>query len=242
MAGDLGGELGDSGNSEQSKKLVEPRAHSAGNQSPAHALDQTVQSEAGGGDPVSVSVLADFPAPHWDKYEFTEVLGRGGMGTVYQATDRRLGRPVALKFIHGDDRGMIQRFLQEARAQARLDHPHICKVYEVGTVDGKPYIAMELIAGQTLDRTCARLTMTEKLQLLKDAAEAVHAAHAQGVIHRDLKPSNIMVERLPDGRLRPVLMDFGLARESGAAQGLTESGAVMGTDQQKSASRRCRLS
>ncbi len=212
MAGDLGGESGDSS-----------------------ALDKTVPSEAGGAAPVSALVsvsgsgAVDFPAPHWDKYEFVEVLGRGGMGAVYKATDRRLGRPVALKFIHGDDRGMIQRFLQEARAQARLDHPHICKVYEVGTVDGKPYIAMELIVGQTLDRSCARLTMTEKLQLLTDAAAAVHAAHAQGVIHRDLKPANIMVERLADGRLRPVLMDFGLARESSTEQGLTESGAVMGT-------------
>lgn len=208
---------------------MDPKVPVAGNPSPANALDRTVPSEAGGSAPVRVSVAADFPVPHWDKYEFVEVLGRGGMGTVYKATDRRLGRPVALKFIHGDDRGMIQRFLQEARAQARLDHPHICKVYEVGTVDGKPYIAMELVVGQTLDRACALLTLTEKLQVLKDAAEAAHAAHVLGVIHRDLKPSNIMVERRPDGRLRPMLMDFGLARASGAEQGLTESGAVMGT-------------
>lgn len=229
MGDDLGGDAGSSESAASSRNAVEPGVPAAGNSGPANALDRTVPSEAGGAAPVRVAAAADFPAPHWDKYEFVEVLGRGGMGMVYKATDRRLGRPVALKFIHGDDRGLIQRFLQEARAQARLDHPNICKVYEVGTVDGKPYIAMELVVGQTLDRACALLTMTEKLQILKDAAEAAHAAHTLGVIHRDLKPSNIMVERRPDGRLRPVLMDFGLARESGAAQGLTESGAVMGT-------------
>ena len=193
------------------------------------ALDQTLPSEAGSSEAVVISVSAGFPAPHWDKYEFVEVLGRGGMGAVYRARDRRLGRAVALKFIHGQDPGMVQRFMQEARAQSRLDHQHICKVYEVGTVDGKPYIAMELVEGQTLDRAAAQLTLQEKLQLLMTCAEALHAAHEQGIIHRDIKPSNIMVERSRDGSLRPVIMDFGLARESGDAHGLTESGAVMGT-------------
>lgn len=192
-------------------------------------LEQTLQSEAGGQAPTSVLPTTTFPAPHWDKYEFIETLGRGGMGAVYRARDRRLGRLVALKFIHGDDPGMIQRFLQEARAQARLDHPYICKVYEVGSVDNKPYIAMELVEGRTLDRASAQLALPEKLQLLKEAAEALHSAHEQGIIHRDIKPSNIMVERTVAGRLRPVIMDFGLARESGDSHGLTESGAVMGT-------------
>jgi serine/threonine-protein kinase len=86
---------------------------------------------------------------------------------------------------------MIQRFLQEARAQARLDHPFICKVYEVGTVDNKPYIARELVDGRTLDKASAQLALSEKLQLLKDASEALHAAHEQGIIHRDIKPSKI---------------------------------------------------
>jgi serine/threonine protein kinase len=154
-------------------------------------LEQTLQSEAGGSAPTSVLPTTTFPAPHWDKYEFIETLGRGGMGAVYRARDRRLGRLVALKFIHGDDPGMIQRFLQEARAQARLDHPYICKVYEVGSVDNKPYIAMELVEGRTLDRASAQLSLPEKLQLLKEAAEALHSAHEQGIIHRDIKPSNI---------------------------------------------------
>ncbi len=173
----------------------------------------------------------NFPVPHWDKYEFLELLGRGGMGAVYKASDRRLGRIVALKFISSDDPAMVQRFMQEARAQARLVHPHICKVHEVGVVDGKPYIAMEFVAGQTLDKSVRNLTLFEKLHILKDAAQAVHAAHEQGIIHRDLKPGNILVERLGDSEYRPVIMDFGLAREGGssATHGLTESGAVMGT-------------
>ncbi len=192
-------------------------------------LEQTLGSEAGGPTPTITVAPTTFPAPHWDKYEFIEILGRGGMGAVYKARDRRLGRLVALKFIHGDDPGMIQRFLQEARSQARLDHPFICKVYEVGTVDNKPYIAMELVEGRTLDRMSSQLGLSEKIQVLKDAAAALHAAHEQGIIHRDIKPSNIMVERTPSGSLRPVIMDFGLARESGDSHGLTESGAVMGT-------------
>lgn len=211
--------------------LLEPSAAAqpALDQTMDGGLEHTMQSEAGAQVVPKIQLSHSYPAPHWDKYEFLETLGRGGMGAVYRARDRRLGRLVALKFIHGDDPGMIQRFLQEARAQARLDHPFICKVYEVGSVDNKPYIAMELVEGMTLDRASAGLDLSQKLQLLKDSAEALHAAHQQGIIHRDIKPSNIMVERTASGGLRPVIMDFGLARESGDSHGLTESGAVMGT-------------
>jgi hypothetical protein len=166
-----------------------------------HILDQTIdgvlaQTMDSGPDRAKaspsvapVSPSPSFPAPHWDKYEFLELLGRGGMGAVYRARDRRLGRLVALKFIHGDDPGLIQRFLQEARSQARLDHPFICKVFEVGTVDSKPYIAMELVDGRTLDRLSPQLTLSNKLQIVKDTAEALHHAHEQGIVHRDIKPS-----------------------------------------------------
>jgi hypothetical protein len=155
-----------------------------------HTQDQTLASLPSSGGAVSVQVTLGYPAPHWDKYEFLEVLGRGGMGTVYKARDRRLGRLAALKFIHGDDKGMTERFLQEARSQGRLAHPNICQVYEVGSVDGKPYIAMEYVDGQTLDRAGTLLSLQDKIQVFKDAADAVHAAHEQGVIHRDLKPSD----------------------------------------------------
>lgn len=169
--------------------------------------------------------------PHWDKYEILSLAGRGGMGEVYKARDRRLGRQVALKFIHGENPITVQRFLQEARAQARLEHPNICKVYEVGFVEKKPYIAMDFIDGASLDKASAVLSLQEKVQVLRDVAFAMHMAHEQGVVHRDLKPSNIMIERLPSGQLRPVVMDFGLARDSGSerSHGLTESGAVIGT-------------
>ena len=180
--------------------------------------------------PSTVSVNP-FPAPHWDKYEFISLLGRGGMGAVYKARDRRLGRIVALKFIHGDDPGLIQRFQQEARAQARLQSPNICQVHEVGFVDGKPYIAMEYIEGAALDKAARSLSLPDKVTVMRDIALAMHIAHEEGIVHRDLKPSNVMLERLGGGRLRPVVMDFGLARDTGSsvAQGLTESGAVIGT-------------
>jgi serine/threonine-protein kinase len=191
-------------------------------------------------DSISAGVVRTAPAPssqwpveHWDRYEFLALLGQGGMGTVYKARDRRLGRLVALKFIRGGDARMTRRFMQEARAQSRIDHPGVCKVYEVGEASGKAYIAMQLIDGLSLQLAADSMSTTDKVRVIKDAAEAMHAAHELGVIHRDLKPANIMVQRVLDanGRAayRPVVMDFGLAREAGEGQALTESGAVMGT-------------
>ena len=180
--------------------------------------------------PVSVS---PFPVPSWTRYEFLELLGRGGMGAVYKGRDRRLGRIVALKFIHGDDPGQIQRFMQEARAQARLEHPNICQVFEVGTVDNRPYIAMQFVEGLPFEKASRAMTLIDKVRVMRDAADAMHAAHEQGIVHRDLKPSNIMVTRTLDergaARFSPVVMDFGLARDGDSANGLTETGAVMGT-------------
>jgi serine/threonine-protein kinase len=173
------------------------------------------------------------PVQAWDRYEILELLGTGGMGAVYRARDRRLDRPAAIKFIHGADPYLTRRFLQEARAQARVDHPNVCKVLEVGEVAGKAYIAMALIEGQPLSQAAPTMTLPEKVRVMKEVAEAVQEAHRIGVIHRDIKPANIMVEATPgeagSRSLRPVLMDFGLAREAGDGHGLTESGAVMGT-------------
>jgi serine/threonine-protein kinase len=169
----------------------------------------------------------------WDRYQILRLLGRGGMGAVYEARDKRLGRHVAIKFVHSENPQTIARFLREARAQARLDHPNICKVLEVGEVEGKAYIAMQLIQGMTLSRAARTMTLEDKVRLMKTVTEAVHAAHQIGIIHRDIKPANIMVETVTGSgsgpALRPVLMDFGLAREASDTQGLTESGAVMGT-------------
>jgi len=130
-----------------------------------------------------------FPIEEWDRYEVLGLIGRGGMGSVYKARDRRLGRIVALKFIRGDDEVMIRRFVQEARAQSRIDHPGVCKVHEVGDVDGKPYIAMQLVEGKSLEEIGDSITIPEKVQLIRDVAHALHAAHELGIIHRDIKPS-----------------------------------------------------
>ncbi len=170
-----------------------------------------------------------FPVVDWEKYEFQSLLGRGGMGAVYKARDRQLGRIVALKFIRGDSPSLVQRFVQEAHAQARLDHPNICRVYEVGQVDGKPYIAMEFVEGQSLSEARHRLSLHDKVQLIRDAALALHEAHRIGIIHRDIKSANIMVEKRKDGGWRAVVMDFGLARDESESRDLTQTGAVIGT-------------
>lgn len=177
----------------------------------------------------------------WDRYEVQSVLGAGGMGAVYKARDPRLNRMVALKIIHpmlgqNDDtrgEGVVRRFLREARLQASLEHPHICKVYEIGelpTADGEasyPYICMQLIAGRPLHRAQDDMSLFEKVRVIQQVAEALHSAHKQGLIHRDIKPSNIMVERTPDGAFHPYVMDFGLARETAGDQSRT--GIIEGT-------------
>jgi serine/threonine-protein kinase len=164
-----------------------------------------------------------------ERYERGELLGEGGMGQVYRAYDTTLKRPVALKFLRSDDPERIVRFLREAQAQARVDHQNVCKVYEVGELDGRPYIAMQLIQGEALPSPAlAQMSVEEKVRILRDVAEAIHAAHRGGLIHRDIKPSNIMLERCEDGSFKPYVLDFGLAREVASA-GATSMGLVSGT-------------
>jgi eukaryotic-like serine/threonine-protein kinase len=170
-----------------------------------------------------------FPVSDWDRYVFIRILGEGGMGTVYQAMDPRLNRFVALKFIRGDNPRLVKRFVQEAKAQARIDHEHVCKVYEVGEVEGKPYIAMQYINGESVQAASSKMSVEQKVSVIRDAADALNAAHRLGIIHRDIKPANIMVERGEDGCWSPQVMDFGLARDLDAGQGLTETGVIMGT-------------
>jgi serine/threonine-protein kinase len=170
------------------------------------------------------------PVRNWERYEILEYLGGGGMGRVFRARDPQLGRDVALKFIRGDDPALIERFVHEARAQARVDHDRICKVFEVGEVEGHPFIAMQLIEGVPLEVAAREMTLEHKLLAVQQVAEGLHEAHRTGLIHRDIKPSNIMVERGDDGRWRPYLMDFGLAHEP-ESHGLTITGALIGTPQ-----------
>ncbi|MCY1082518.1 serine/threonine-protein kinase [Archangium lansingense] len=177
----------------------------------------------------SVPEVPVFPVSGWERYQCVRFLGEGGMGRVFLAHDPRLNRNVALKFVRGDEPELTQRFLSEARAQARVNHERVCKVYEVGEVQGRVYIAMQFIEGRTLSTLARELSVEQKVLVLREAAEGVHEAHRVGLIHRDLKPSNIMVERAEDGTLRPYVMDFGLARDWN--DGATITGAVMGTPQ-----------
>jgi len=171
--------------------------------------------------------FAEIPAD-WNRYRVVELIGEGGMGRVYRAVDPRLRRWVALKFLHGDDPELVERFLGEARTQASVEHDNICPIYEVGEVEGRPYIAMQLIRGESLADCAPRLSMEERLRLLRDVALALHTAHEHGLVHRDVKPANILVERGPGGEIKPYVVDFGLAREV-TAPSVTVTGAILGT-------------
>jgi serine/threonine-protein kinase len=163
----------------------------------------------------------------WRRYQIVGKLGAGGMGEVYRAWDPQLQRWVALKFLHHADPLRTARFQREAQSQARVDHPGVCRVYEVGEVEGQPYIAMQEIGGATLNRAARALPLEERVRLVARVAEAVHAAHKIGLIHRDLKPGNILVAWAEDG-LHPYVVDFGLARDQ-RVTGITVSGSLSGT-------------
>jgi eukaryotic-like serine/threonine-protein kinase len=162
------------------------------------------------------------------KYETAVPLGRGAMGEVFKAFDPVLQRFVALKYLRWGDEAMAERLLREARLQARVDHESVCKVYDVGVDQGRPFIAMQYIEGRSLEELAPELSLAEKLEIVSAVADAVEAAHQTGLIHRDLKPQNILLERRAAGGYKPYVLDFGLAREH-EAPGLTETGMILGT-------------
>ena len=153
-------------------------------------------------------------------YEVLSPIGAGGMGAVYKARDTRLERTVAIKVLHEASPALRERFDREARAVAALQHPHICTLYDIGSHDGADFLVMEHLEGRTL--RCPQ-PLDKALEYAIQIAEALEAAHRQGVIHRDLKPANIMITRSG-----VKVLDFGLARRSGD-QTLTMAGEVMGT-------------
>jgi eukaryotic-like serine/threonine-protein kinase len=144
-------------------------------------------------------------------------IGSGGMGTVYLALDPLLGRAIALKRVDRDDPGLGRRLVAEARLLARVDHPNVCRVYEAGEEGGRPYIAMQLVAGETLRQAAPEMSLRERLEVVLAVVEGLAEVHRLGLVHRDVKPQNVMVERTPQGGWRPCLVDFGIARPAAAA-------------------------
>lgn len=166
-------------------------------------------------------------------YQVRETLGQGGMGIVYKADDTKLRRTVALKFLTAaavEDEENRRRFLQEAQAAAALDHPNICGVYQIDEYEGKWFIAMPFIEGQSLDQRIAvgPLKFPEAIEIARQMAEGLEEAHAKGIVHRDIKPANAIVSERSRGRTHVTLMDFGLARLAQATR-LTREGRQMGT-------------
>jgi serine/threonine-protein kinase len=163
-------------------------------------------------------------------YEILGKLGEGGMGVVYQARQVRADRLVALKMIKAGVEAspdQLRRFRNEAEAVARLQHPHIVQIHEVGEADGRPYFSLEFVEGGSLAHKLkgGALPPRQAAQLVEVVARAVHAAHQKGIVHRDLKPANILLTA--EGS--PKVTDFGLVKRLDVEQGQTQSGAVLGT-------------
>jgi non-specific serine/threonine protein kinase len=178
-------------------------------------------------------------------YRITSKLGSGGMGVVYEAEDTKLGRKVALKFLPAEmaqDAQALERFRREAKAASQLNHPGICTVHDLGEHDGQPFIAMELLEGETLAERIRKgpVELSPLVELGTQIADALESAHAKGIVHRDLKPANIFVT--PRGQAK--ILDFGLAKIERARPGggehseaptavqpneLTSAGTTMGT-------------
>ncbi len=177
-------------------------------------------------------------------YRLLEKIGAGGMGEVYRVLDTRLEREVALKLVsdsylladlgsgsppqlhdtpahatpHSGSHLSHERFLREARSAATLNHPNVCAIYDTGEQDGRPYLVMELLRGETLKRYIARagdhgLSPEEVLAFARQAAAALVAAHAKGIIHRDIKPANLFVVEGQRGKHQIKILDFGLAKK-----------------------------
>ncbi len=213
---------------------------------PPQGIDMTLATQAGfdadvtaatqaasGAAPAGAASSSDGPAPGvvWGDYEFGKLLGRGGMGSVYLATQRSLDRPVAIKVLPqhlGGNEDFRRRFVLEARSVAQIASPHVIQVFAAGEHEGSLFFAMEYVAGKDLServKSGFRPTVNQALDLVLQAARGLAAAGDCGIVHRDIKPSNMMVTE--DLRLK--IMDFGLVKMTKSEHGLTMAGTVMGT-------------
>jgi hypothetical protein len=162
-----------------------------------------------------------------ERYRIIGLLGRGGMGEVYRADDLKLGQPVALKFLpprFAAEKDRLERFYAEVRIARQVSHPNVCRVYDVGEIEGQHYLSMEYVDGEDLAsllKRIGRLPSDKALEIARELCAGLAAAHDRGVLHRDLKPSNVMV----DGRGRARITDFGLA----VAASEVQEGEVSGT-------------
>src|SRR6187431_727714 len=174
-------------------------------------------------------VLAEIGQTLGGRYRLIELLGSGGMATIYRATDTQLGRDVALKLLRPEylrDPDFASRFRQEAQAAASLSHPNVVTVYDFGEDPSGPYIVMELVDGEdlaTILRRSGALPPRQAARIASAVARALAAAHAKGIIHRDVKPGNVIIGR--DGQVK--VTDFGIARAV-AESALTLPGTALG--------------
>ena len=189
---------------------------------------------------IAATRLGSAPAPaseverggRMGHYQLLRRLGSGGMGSVYEAEDTLLHRKVAIKVMRDnlpEESDARERFLREARAAAAVAHDHVVTVFQVGEENGTPYIAMQLLHGQTLEDRLERnpvVSLKETVRVGREIAEGLAAAHDKGLIHRDVKPSNVWLEA-ETGRVK--IVDFGLARATAEARHLTQSGMIVGT-------------
>ena len=162
------------------------------------------------------------------KYTVEKELGHGGFGRVYLAFDPDVGQPVAIKRVEKVDPDLLRYFQMEIRTTARLRHKNIVTIYDSGEEDGKPYLVMEFLEGQTLQEVIQErrpLTLLDKVRIMTQVAEGLAYAHSKGVVHRDVKPANIML--LPDGSVK--IMDFGIALAPDRNVNMTQTGGLIGT-------------
>jgi WD40 repeat protein len=196
---------------------------------PDHGANREAPAQSGS-EGTSIDGSAGRSAPAVAGYEILGELGRGGMGVVYQARQVRLNRPCALKMILAGAHANPEvgaRFLAEAQAIARLEHPHVVQIHYIGEADGLPFLELEYVSGGSLDRQLDGVPWTPKraARLVEQLARGIAEAHRMGIVHRDLKPGNVLLA----GDGAPKIADFGLAKALGSEPGLTRSESILGS-------------